>query len=83
MSSRVPSIKFLGYNITTETGVTVYRTSITILPLIPIIILLIQNVLGVDDMLDIQSKILETEAKVGRSLLALLAFTTLFFACLR
>ena len=42
-----------------------YRFVITVLPLVPIIILITQNALNVDDLLDTQSIILDTEAKVS------------------
>ena len=58
------SITFMGFNITTMTGVQVYKTVITLLPLVPILVLLVQNTLYVNDLLAQQTSISSTEAQV-------------------
>ena len=42
----------------------VYRHTITILPLLPVFVLLIQNSISVSSMLGVQEIILDTESKV-------------------
>ena len=58
------SITFMGFNITTMTGVQVYKTVITLLPLVPILVLLVQNTLYVNDLLAQQTSISSTESQV-------------------
>ena len=54
----------MGFNIATLGGVEVYKMVITFLPLIPIIMLLVQNGLYVNEYLESQSSIYVTEQKV-------------------
>ena len=58
------SLTFMGFNITTMTGVQVYKTVITLLPLVPILVLLVQNTLYVNDLLAQQTSISSTESQV-------------------
>ena len=59
------SISFFGVNITTAGGVQAYKMVITVLPLIPIIVLLVQNALYVNTLLTSQNAISSTETQVS------------------
>ena len=63
-SLHAASITFMGFNITTMGGVQVYKMVITILPLIPIVILLVQNGIYVNELLANQNSIIATESQV-------------------
>ena len=54
----------MGFNVTTQSGVQVYKMIITLLPLIPILVLLVQNALYVNNLLTQQSSISYTESQV-------------------
>ena len=62
--SAAVSMTFLGFNITTVRGVQAYRLIITLLPLVPIFILLTQNAANVNLLIDNQSSIAFTESQV-------------------
>ena len=62
--SAAVSMTFLGFNITTVRGVQAYRLIITLLPLVPIFILLTQNAANVNVLIDNQSSIAFTESQV-------------------
>ena len=62
--STAVSMTFLGFNITTVRGVQAYRLIITLLPLVPIFILLTQNAANVNLLIDNQSSIAFTESQV-------------------
>ena len=60
------SITFLGFNITTAGGVQAYKLIISLLPLVPIIVLLAQNAIYVNDLVENQSSISATESQVTK-----------------
>ena len=58
------SVTFFGLRLTTLGGVQIYKGIISFLPLIPIIVLLVQNGIYVNDLLANQNSIISTEGQV-------------------